>query len=226
MFSVVIPVYPPHFGLLDRIINNILSSDECDNLVHEIIIACSEVSDKSIMSNFISRMDKVKILNDPNKGNAAYNRNRGWSIASGRYVCFMDADDLFHLQRFSILRDVIDKWEPKAIVHDYYRHSIMDWKQINELNIIHSDFIYDKTFPEGKRDLSLENGDNGNCNLNVGGFDVQHGQATILNNVYPEICYNVNMNWGEDGRILRDILYKNKQDGVIFINEKLTLYTY
>ena len=52
-FSVVIPIYPPHFKFLKNILHNIIDSKNFTELVGEIIIACSEVNDSELFKSNI-----------------------------------------------------------------------------------------------------------------------------------------------------------------------------
>lgn len=235
MFSVVIPVYPPDFQYLPRIINNIALSTNSATLVKECIISASECTEEYSTQLYSSLYNVISfpLIIHPTveKQNAAQNRNRGWNIAKGEYICFMDSDDFFHPLRFAILAKII-KTNPnvKGIVHDYHTGYLHNWNPISietiESKTILSPTIYKCTFPEGTRNAESETQDSGKTNIHVLSYDIQHGQATIRRDIYPGIQYKEMMRYGEDGRLLRDILWEYPDDGLIYICEKLTLYTY
>lgn len=57
--------------------------------------------------------------NQKNSG-VSFSRNIGWSIATGEYICFLDADDIWHDSKLSILDSVLDKnMHIECICHSY-----------------------------------------------------------------------------------------------------------
>lgn len=48
----------------------------------------------AILSRYAERDTRIKVVDQPNRGQSAA-RNRALQLASGRYVCFLDADDFY-----------------------------------------------------------------------------------------------------------------------------------
>lgn len=218
-FSVVIPIYPPHFKFLKKILHNIIDSKNFEELVGEIIIACSEVNDLELFKSNIISHNKIIISNVNTKCNASMNKNRGWNIAKGKYIVFMDADDSYHLDRFQIVYDILNKHNCDSLIHNYQYKNISDINYEN-LNIIESKTIYEKTFTNNKFikfDKNFWKIKPGLTNLP---YSIAHGHAIIKNNLIYK--YNEEFIHGEDGLILREILFNNKDNGVIYCNLKLS----
>lgn len=232
MFSIIIPVYPPHFNLLDRLIKNIDSSYSSKELVKEIIICASEI-DSQQSNNLLSNLQnstKIKIIinNTLEKQNASQNRNRGWNIVNSEYIIFLDADDIYHPNRIVILKEIIESNNyPDSLVHNYLLKKDIDISNpiFNEIKkpykLIKSLDTYNRTFPNNFRDESKETGHYGDTNL-ICDIPLTQGSSVIKSKL--NFRFNENMRWGEDGKILRDILYNNPENGVILIDEILIYY--
>ena len=226
--SIVIPVHPPHFKFLRHIIHNIYDSTDYDVLIEEIIIACSEVDDiDKFKSTYIEELDcncnQIVISNIYDKANASTNRNRGWKISNGKYVFFMDADDVYHLDRFKIIYNIFEKYQCDSIIHGYFNNQSSDMKgdfsniDNDHIEIVESITIFNEVFPTNKPMLKGTN-----CGTPKVPGHIAQGHACIKKNIYNNIQYNENMRVGEDGKILRDILYNNKNNGVLYIKEELS----
>jgi glycosyltransferase involved in cell wall biosynthesis len=100
--SVVIPTY----NAAATVAETLLSVCAQTRMPREVIVVDDCSSDntievvKSVAQNFESGQLKI-VQNDKNQG-AAETRNTGWSLASGEYVAFLDADDTWHPRKIEL----------------------------------------------------------------------------------------------------------------------------
>nr|WKN34684.1 glycosyltransferase [Tunicatimonas sp. TK19036] len=92
MISVIVPVYNEPVGLKETI-DSLLR--QVGGISHEIIIADNGSTDETITvaSQFVENYpDKVKLVIEDQKQGSYAARNKGIGVASGEYICFIDAD--------------------------------------------------------------------------------------------------------------------------------------
>ena len=114
--SVVIPIYNVENYLEDCI--NSIRSQYFDNL--EIILINDGSLDKSQdICEAYERIDnRIKLINKKN-GGVSSARNLGLNIASGEFVCFIDADDKILPNYFDVFYNVITRNECDVVVAGY-----------------------------------------------------------------------------------------------------------
>lgn len=154
MISVIIPVFNVE-DYLHVCINSILKQNYQN---FEIICVEDKSTDSSlkILEYFSQKDSRIKIIkNDSNKG-PGYSRNKGLSIAKGKYVSFLDGDDWFSPNAFEILikkieNDALDMLMFKNIVyyernHEFGMEPYYDMEFMNKYeNKIFNHFDLNKT---------------------------------------------------------------------------------
>ncbi len=95
--SVIVPVYNAAAYIADTI-TSVLKQDHSDI---ELLLVDDGSTDESleVMKGFVS--EKVRILTNTEAKGAAGARNTGIKAATGRYIAFIDADDLWHEDKLS-----------------------------------------------------------------------------------------------------------------------------
>lgn len=87
----------------------------------EIIVVDDGSVDKTphIVQSIASSDARVKYFCQPNSGKPACARNKGISYATGEYICFLDADDLYDLDKIQVALDVFNALpESEVVFHD------------------------------------------------------------------------------------------------------------
>jgi len=134
--SVIIPTYNRE-KFLERAINSVLSQSLKD---YEIIIIDDASTDNT--SNIVkSEYPKLKLITLKQNKGAAVARNEGIKKAKGKYIAFLDSDDIWHKNHLKILVKELEK-NPDAIL------SYCDYVEIKE----NKKTIYHKE-PINKKDL-------------------------------------------------------------------------
>lgn len=97
--SIIVPVYNAEKYLscmLDSILNQSFSDFEL-LCINDGSTDCSE----SILRDYVSRDDRLKLISQENQG-AAASRNLGLKLARGGYITFVDSDDVLEPQALEI----------------------------------------------------------------------------------------------------------------------------
>ncbi|HHQ6589408.1 TPA: glycosyltransferase family 2 protein [Serratia fonticola] len=122
MFTVVIPNYKRIKELI-RAIESVLNQSGAEELLESIIIVDdkSENIDKIVEALSLIETDKIILVRNEFKSNAAATRNQGARLAKSEWVCFLDSDDTFlpdKLTNLSIaVRSGADVYYNKAFVY-------------------------------------------------------------------------------------------------------------
>lgn len=111
-FSIIIPVYNVE-AYLERCTNSILS-DECKDL--EIILVDDGSKDASgaICDRLAAENACIKVIHKPNGGLSSA-RNAGLSIASGKWVSFIDSDDWVDPNSYQVMKALLSKPENESV---------------------------------------------------------------------------------------------------------------
>ncbi len=105
LFSIVIPTYN-RADFITETINSVLAQDDDD---FEVVVVDDGSTDNTEAAVQIFRhLDRVRYYKQVNSERGAA-RNKGIAEARGRYVVFLDSDDLMRANHLSALREIIVK---------------------------------------------------------------------------------------------------------------------
>ena len=120
--SVIIPVYNVE-KYLPHCLESVLI--QADNNIEVIAINDGSI-DKSpeILDQYATQYPSLKIINQPNQGVSAA-RQKGITVAHGKYILFLDADDFLEASSLNILY----KADADMVLMDYYTYNPDDQKK-------------------------------------------------------------------------------------------------
>jgi glycosyltransferase involved in cell wall biosynthesis len=233
LFSVVIPTVGRHDKFLLKLISDLRRES---NLVGEVVVVRSDLNSKLstlykipffILSLILRPGFEVKVLTVPKKQTAGQNRNTGWKVARFEFTAFLDADDLYHRQRLTIINELLH-FHPNAnlILHLYSFDEIdISSSPLLEEEIISNDSI-NTSISADSRNVQQNWETPGIYNLSAVGkngefLKIHHGHATVRSKLKNSFQYS-NIPKGEDGLFASEILVKIGE--VFIISRELSFY--
>jgi glycosyltransferase involved in cell wall biosynthesis len=116
-FSVIIPVYNTQ-AYLARAINSILEQDYSGSVEIILIDDGSTDGSEKTCDEFAAKYENVLTIHKSNGGQSSA-RNLGLEIAKGEYIAFLDSDDWFDKDAFSVFHDILSKHKVSALSFGY-----------------------------------------------------------------------------------------------------------
>lgn len=140
-FSVIIPLY----NKIKYVKETVLSVQNQTYRNYEILIIDDGSTDGSyeLVCNLSKLDDKIKVFRQKNSG-VSCARNKGIENASGEYICFLDADDLWHDNYLETINKAIALFPDTPLLcsgYDVVTDDITKIKEhVNIRNLINKDF--------------------------------------------------------------------------------------
>ena len=124
--SVIIPVYNVE-KYLPHCLESVLI--QADNNIEVIAINDGSI-DKSpeILDQYATQYPSLKIINQPNQGVSAA-RQKGITVAHGKYILFLDADDFLEASSLNILYKKAIEADAYMVLMNYYTYNPDDQKK-------------------------------------------------------------------------------------------------
>lgn len=97
LVSIVIPVYNASSFLMDTIKS--IQDQTYKNWEAIFVNDCSKDNSVEIIKKALKKDKRIKLIENKINSGAAISRNNGIDIATGRYICFLDADDKWHNEK-------------------------------------------------------------------------------------------------------------------------------
>ncbi|MFN8360926.1 MAG: glycosyltransferase family 2 protein [Candidatus Kapaibacterium sp.] len=101
LISIIVPCYNGAATIGDTI--GTVLAQTYNNWELIIIDDCSTDESVTIIRSFLEQDSRIRLIElDQNSGRPAVPRNVGCAVASGAYIAFLDADDLWHRQKLEL----------------------------------------------------------------------------------------------------------------------------
>lgn len=134
LLSIVMPIYNAAF-YLDRGISAILQSNSAE---FELILIDDGSSDDSsnVCRKYSMNDTRVRFFQQNNKG-LCVTRNTGIDFARGKYIWFIDADDIIAEENFDCLIEYLQHVDVDSVYCNYYRltNNCLDWRSYYDIDI-------------------------------------------------------------------------------------------
>jgi len=119
-FSIIVPCYNAENYLPIMI----ASVEGQSHQNYELIIVDDGSTDCSLqIANDAAKINpSIKVIAQKNSGKPSIARNVGIKVSSGDILTFLDADDIYHLERLALMADGFNQFNDcSVIIHDYIR---------------------------------------------------------------------------------------------------------
>jgi glycosyltransferase involved in cell wall biosynthesis len=133
-FSVIIPLYNAKKTIKTTIesARNQTYSESIEIIVVNdgSIDGCEKIVEDMVLDHQINRI--IKFINKPN-GGASSARNRAMKEATGKYIAFLDADDIWHPQKLELVLNLLENNEEIDLLgHSYTLNENFSEKYTNK----------------------------------------------------------------------------------------------
>lgn len=135
--SIIIPVYNASLFLNDTI--KTIQDQTYDNWEAIFVNDCSKDDSVSIIKKAQKADKRIILLENKKNSGAAITRNNGIKYASGRYICFLDADDLWDKDK---IERQVDFMKRKHCAFSYHSYAFANADGVpNGKNVIASETL-------------------------------------------------------------------------------------
>lgn len=136
--SIITPLYNAD-KYLEECLKSVLNQTLSD---FELICVNDASTDATpdILHDFAGRDDRIKILTNEKRSGAAYSRNRGMREAAGKYLSFLDGDDIFEEEMLECAYKAAEKNNLDVIVFE--RKHVLSEEIYRKQKVIHSETFY------------------------------------------------------------------------------------
>lgn len=204
LISVIIPVYNSE-AYIRECIQSVI--DQTYSNLEILVIDDGSVDHSREICNDISKIDeRIRVFPKEHQGVSAA-RNIGLRSAKGKYLFFLDADDVIHYKLLETLHGLIEKTHSKIAMSQYYFGKEGDFKKqiIPEIN---SNSIEMYTYLDNQKALD--------CFIHgvYKEFPALCGKL-ISSNAVQNIVFDESLQNGEDTKFIYQILWR-RADVVLF----------
>ena len=203
--SIIVPVYKVE-KQLERCIRSILNQSFTN---FELILVDDGSPDKcgEICDEYEKKDKRIKVIHKKN-GGLSDARNAGLNIAKGKYIGFVDSDDIIHSEMYERMYNCITKYNVDIVQCKFRKFkSIEDINKLSNINDVNIEYYTSK---EAIMDMI----DNNKINVNT--WNKLYKRELFENERFPKGKIH------EDEFLTYKLIYKSNK--VAYINEELYYY--
>lgn len=97
LLSIIIPVYNAEAYLTDCL-NSVIDLTACNNYEVICVNDCSTDNSLAILNSFAKKYQFIKVISNAKNSGVSYTRNVGINLAQGKYITFIDSDDILNIK--------------------------------------------------------------------------------------------------------------------------------
>ncbi|MEO4054107.1 glycosyltransferase [Solibacillus sp. CAU 1738] len=142
-FSIIVPLYNAE-NTIKETIESVLSQNFNGITFEILLLNDGSVDNTDVICKQYEDGNKIKYFEHENKG-VSYTRNRGLDLATGKYILFLDADDLIAEDTLSSVYETFEKYYEYSDVLAYPIYSLIDGEILEHprTNNYKSEALYD-----------------------------------------------------------------------------------
>lgn len=118
LISIITTVYNAE-KYLHELISSIIDQTY-SNFEFIVVDDCSTDNSYSILKKYQKQDSRIKLIKNEHNHKQAYSRNLAINMANGKYIAFIDADDIAHLNRLQIQLNFIEQNPDVDVCGSYY----------------------------------------------------------------------------------------------------------
>lgn len=137
LVTVIIPAYNAAKYIAETIHSVLRQSYKNFEII--VVDDCSQDNTEKIVRNIAVEDKRIRFISlDKNSGGPATPRNTGVVQAAGEFVAFLDADDIWHLDKLKVQMDIIEKKQLDFCatgMFDFFDGAQVDFEEFDEKEI-------------------------------------------------------------------------------------------
>lgn len=201
--SVIVPVYNASSYLDDTIKSLIKQTYGFKNIELVLVNDGSKDNSLEICKKYQEKYSNIIVIDKENSG-VSDTRNTGFNASSGKYIMFLDSDDLINKDSIKYLSEFLDKNKNVLFVISRVRM----FEKTNKWHYMDYRFKDDKKFININEDLT---------------YSQYHSTGILIRrSAIEDIKFDKNIKYGEDMKFMSQILLKNE----VFGKEKRSILYY
>ena len=140
LVSIVVPVYNAERFIEETI--QYVKAQTYENWELILVDDCSKDKSCGVIENSMKAESRIRLIRQETNSGAANCRNKGVTCARGRYVCFLDADDIW--ERDKLAREITFMADDKGFVFTGYEFADEDGRGLGKIVHVPREITYNE----------------------------------------------------------------------------------